>query len=328
MLRALVVGLGAVGKVIAAALIRAGADVTVFVRSQRRDEVAQGFESVQLHGVSRWSSESHVQVKLMRVVSSVAELTPGFDQVWLCIPSTSLDDSQLVEVVLRSAPRTCISMAPVLTEAATSAVRAAASPERFVQGLVGFLAFEDATHSRVTVYHPPLSPSRFGGESSRVFQVVEALRRGGLPAGYVDDAVRTLALSTAMLMPVVAGIEVANWSLVEFRRKDSTALAAAAIREATLLVAKSHGMDPPLVSRCWFGSLLSYGLVIAQHMLPFDLEAFIHRHFVKVGPQTRMMFAQWIAVAEHSELSVPHLVKLAEGIGAVPGDDASPDQGM
>lgn len=317
MLRILVVGAGAVGAVFAAALARGGAEVSALVRPRHAARLRRGIDLVELSGVRAFPAEARARFRPAHVFEAAADVPPdGFDQAWLCLPTPALDDPAIRALAARDVARAYVTIAPSLSSETSAATLA---PHRVVQAIVGFLSFtrvDDRGREEIAFFQPPFSPSRFGGEPSRAAAAVEALRRGHLGAAQVEDAHTTLAYSSATLMPVIAGIEASDWSFAAFGRGAIAGTASRAIREACAVTEATLGKPAPLLPRLAFGAGLRVGLAVAPAMVPFDVEAFVRRHFVKVRAQTHGMFDEWLRAAETHGIETPNLAEIALAIGA------------
>ncbi|MBC7173300.1 MAG: ketopantoate reductase, partial [Polyangiaceae bacterium] len=183
-MKVLVVGAGAVGQVYAAHLKRSGAHVALYVRPERAEDARRGLTLYRMRALFR----RHVVETFVadQVVVSAAEVAAeGWDQVWLCVPTTALAGAW-VEALLRAAgDATVVTIAPGVEVRAR--VSSLVPPANVVTGLVGLLAYQgplpgEPLDPGVAYMFPPFAKSRFSGHPDRVDPVVEALRRGGCPA--------------------------------------------------------------------------------------------------------------------------------------------------
>jgi 2-dehydropantoate 2-reductase len=126
-------------------------------------------------------------------------------------------------------------------------------------------------------------------------------------------------------MPIVAGLEMHNWSFGRLSAEGSAATASA-IREALDLVAASLERSPPLWRLAITGFTLRAALWITPKLIPFSFEDFMALHFQKVGAQTRLLMREWVALADERGLVIPNLRRHAADIGAL-GDDTTGSTG-
>jgi 2-dehydropantoate 2-reductase len=141
--------------------------------------------------------------------------------------------------------------------------------------------------------------------------VAEVLEAGGCPSGVREDLPEHMAFSGALLETVVAGLEVAGWSLKGFRKHEIFDVALQAGREATNVVAAKFDTSPPLSMKLVGGSLtMRIGTMLAPGVMPFDLEAYLERHFTKVSDQTREELETFIESGKEYGVSVDGLEQL------------------
>ena len=72
-----------------------------------------------------------------------------------------------------------------------------------------------------------------------------ALKKGGLPARRHRNVALQMAQGSAVLMPMVVGLEASGWRLSRFRGSELLELACEASREAHQVVGGYHGVRPP-----------------------------------------------------------------------------------
>ena len=136
------------------------------------------------------------------------------------------------------------------------------------------------------------------------------LARGGCPAVGKKDINVTSAFGSAVLMPLVAGLEAMRWSLRAFRGSDVPPLVAGAAREATAITAVTLGVRRPLLGFLVTGLAFRLAAWLAPKLAPFDLEAYLKHHFSKVGEQTRLLFAEYAESAAKRGLASDALSSL------------------
>ncbi|MCB9754112.1 MAG: ketopantoate reductase [Myxococcales bacterium] len=304
--RVLIVGAGAVGQVYALHLVRGGAKVSVFVKPRHADACREGFLLYPLRGRGRRCGAPLRGLEVLTRGDEVA--ARRWDQVWLCVSSTGLrgdasapeDPSWLDEFVPAVGDATIVCLQPDLGDRAYLTRRAPAS--QLVTGLISFVAYQHplpgASAKRpiasaapgVAFYETWLSPNVFSGERERTREVVAALRRGGGTAKRVADVPALMAFTSSLLIPGVAALEVAGWSI---RQLTTTrrALARDAIRQAT--AAARPGYRRGLVWLVTSAPVLWLVGALMPWLAPFDLETYFRYHFTKVGDQTRLMLATY-----------------------------------
>jgi 2-dehydropantoate 2-reductase len=159
-------------------------------------------------------------------------------------------------------------------------------------GMVSYqapLPGEDVPVPGIAFYFPPGGPSAFGGPQGKA--IAQELVAGGCPAVAKANVGSSSAFGSAVLMPVVAGLEASGWSLRGFRRSEVPTLVAAAAHEALAITAAKVGVAAPFLTLLVTGVVLKLAAWIAPTLTPFDLEAYLQHHFGKVGAQTRLLVA-------------------------------------
>lgn len=315
-MQVLVVGAGAVGQVFGRHLLRAGAGVTFFVREKYRAEASRGFDMHPLNGPRR---AEPVRFDGFAVVATTAEVAARrFDQVYLTVSSTGVQGPWLPELIAAVGYATVVSLQPT-AEDREVVLSAGVSEDRLVSGLISLISYAAPLpgetrfgHPGMAYWFPPLSPSQFSGPPERTRGVVALLKRGGLPAKRHPNIPRAVSFSTAVLMAYVAAVEVAGWSL---RWNAFLQLGAHAAREATAIVQRSFGGAPLMARLVTSPLLIRVGLWFARWVVPFPLEAYVKRHFTKVGDQTRLILGRLLSDGRAAGLPVDALEKLVAAIG-------------
>lgn len=334
-MRALIVGSGAVGQVYGLHLARGGASVAVFVRPKHAAEARRGYDLFRIHGRARREAASLVPDEVLTDVGALS--TRAFDQVWLCVPTTSLVDGSLAPLLgailegpSRDATIVCLQPGSFVGERLAAIVPVAQT----VFGVISMTSFhaplegstaswEQATGPGTAYFFPPLNPNVFSGVGDRAARVVDALRMGGAPASVVPDARVDLAFSSALLMPAIAALEAVGWSLERFRASPECDLAARGAQEAATIMSAELGRDLPPWVPLFRPFVLKVALgFVGPRLAPFDLEAFLRVHFEKVGAQTRLMFDQYIAEGARRGVSTEALAELRGRLARLDGDAA------
>jgi 2-dehydropantoate 2-reductase len=312
--RILLAGAGAVGQVFGRHLAAGGADVDVLVRPRHAPEAARGYR---LHRVGLVGERRAERFRPRDVLTDPQDARGRrYDQAWLCVPTTALDPAWIRAIGQSTEGATVVSLQPGL--GVRRRIAAEIADERIVQGIITFLAWptplegsadprERAAESDPgTAYLVPPIPvvGCSGPRERRVLDVVGALRRGGMPADRARDVEADMAVSTALLMPMIAALEIAGWSMTAFRAGDAPDLAAGAARETLAVASAVTGKDTALQALALRAPLLKLGAALGPRFAPLDLETYLRVHFTKVGAQTRVLLAGYRARAV--ELGLPH----------------------
>lgn len=280
-MRALIVGAGAVGQVFGACLAAGGAEVSVFVRPRYADAALAGFHLYEIFSRTRRVHRSFRPREVLTEVTQVG--SRSFDQIWLCVATSALDDPTLTRLLEGSRSATVVSLQPGLF--ARDLLTRSVDEHRIVFGVIGFNSYATPLDGSLERYEsdmpegtaflfPPFAASTFSGIEHRVRPVVDALHMGKLPARSVADARVALAFSSSLLMPPIAALELSGWSVDRFRTDPVSALAATAVREAMAVSEAETGEPAPLYAALVRTFALRLGLgVLGPRLAPFDLES-------------------------------------------------------
>lgn len=316
-LNILLVGAGAVGQAYGFHLQRAGHQVTFAVKPHYVDALAAGLDVRCLNG-SQEGAHTFSDFNCL----SLSEISGShWDQVWLCMSSPALRSGFLEALVGSVGDAAVVMLQPGLDD--RDYVLRWVPEERLCCGLIGLVSYpgplgaSEGTKT-MTWWFPPFGPSRFSGADSIVRTVVKSLRQGGCPARRVNDVRAFGALGSGVLMPVVAGLELAGWSFKTMVASGGLVRVCGAAREATQLAAP--GRSRVLVSLITTPFILRSVLRVARWAAPFDLEAMLALHFTKVGDQTREMLERYLRLAAETDQSAEHIRSLRDGLGGSPAE--------
>ena len=297
----LLIGAGAVGQVFALHLRDGGASIGFQLKPTR---VGAAHRELPLyrHTLGRRHLARLVLRDFEVRVDGEASAGDRWDQVWLCTSSQDLRSPWVDELAATSDDATVVAIQPDLEDRAHLVARF--GEERLVQGLIGFLSYqaplpeqpeEGMTPPGVAYWLPPGMATLFHGTPHRVGAVEDALRRGAFPARVRDGVPDTSALRSATTVPVVAGLELAGWSLAELGAGPELERALAASRQALEVVDAVRGTRS--AARRWVlrPALARAALGVARGVTPFPLEAYLRFHFTKTAPQTRFLLDTWVA---------------------------------
>jgi hypothetical protein len=316
LMRALVVGAGAVGQVYARHLQLGGAEVAFLVKDKYAEECRRGFT---MYALNHRRRTEPLRLEGVEVLTSPAQAAASrWDQIYVTVSSTAIRaGTWLAELAAASGDATIVSLQPGLHDRALFLEHWPES--RVVSGMISLISYHaplpDETRFAtpgMAYWFPPLAPSPFSGPDARVRTVVEALRRGGMPATRQRDVPRAAAFPSAVLMPNLVALESAGWSFRELGRGAWLERAARASSEALAQVAHHLGTRPPLpvrlLARPFAMRLL---LRVAGVIIPLPLETYLRVHFTKVGDQTRLAMATYVADARAAGLPTAALEQLS-----------------
>lgn len=314
MTRALIVGAGAIGQVFGRHLQLGGAHVTVLDRPTRCEQARAGFAMYPLN-------QAHPRRAAVRFVPDgvidgpEAMADHAFDQVYLCVPSPALHAEDLAARVADHAGDAIVTF--ITAAIGDRALLQAHVPEdRLVQAFIGLISYaaplpgEQVPEQGTAYWFPPMVRSGVAGPAQPRDAVTGALDGGGLPVQALDT-LQTSGMSGAVLMPHLLALEACGWSLSALRGSPRLAEAAAAADEARAIVASLEGRDtpghlPP--------ALMWLVLAGAPWVFPFPLEAYLARHFTKVGDQTRLNVRRYIEHGQTAGRPTEHLEALIEAV--------------
>ena len=304
--RTLLVGAGAVGQVYGRHLAQGGADVTFYAKPKYERGLRDG---LRLRWLNKGQTiESWGGFEVLTSPAAVAD-APLFDEVWLCVSATAILGDWLPTLLQAAGRPVVVALQPGF-ETATVLGRHV-SPDRLVQGLISMVSYEaplqdpdrapdeasEAEDECVAYWFPPLGPSQFSGPDQATRDVVRGLKRGRCPARRVAHAGAASAVGSAFLMPVVTGLEGADWSLSRFIAGDFLGLSCRAAREGIRAVARHLDVSVPGYRHLLTPRLAGPIFRFAAAKAPFDFEKYFKYHFTKVGDQTRHLMASYIDLA-------------------------------
>ncbi len=309
----LIVGAGAVGAVYAWHLQRGGAEVWLYVRPKYRAACEAGLT---LYDLNRGRRPG--QLRADGCLSEVSALgAHSFDQVWLCISTTALCRPWFEPFAAALGDATIVALQPGPEAQAWLLERVPA--ERLVSGLISMVSYqaplpgERLREPGIAYWLPPLSPQPFKGP--RAAQVIGALRAGGCAAKEDPQLEQMSGFGSGVLMPLMASLELAGWSFSTLKRGHRLRDALRAADEACRAIAAELGVAPPFWLRLLRPGLARLVITLAPRVVPLDLETYFAYHFSKVGDQTRLLLAQYAALASRHGVPSDGLGQLRAGLG-------------
>ena len=315
-MKVLIVGAGAVGQTYGFHLLRGGAQVSFYVRPRRVAELQGG---VVVHPLSLGRAPQRLEgFTLVSDAAQVAAAGP-FDVVILTVPSDALRGDWSVALLEAAGPdATVVALQPGPDDQAWIAGQVGAA--RVVAGVIALLAWPAPLPGvdrapGVAWWRPPFGKLPLSGAPARVDPLVQALRRGGMPAKRVADAGAAGAAASAVMMPFIAALESVGWELARLPEPEPHRLALGAAREIRALVAPEASTLPLwLLGR---KGLLRIGVWLARRVMPMDLQAYLKLHFTKVGAQTRYMLGRYVHLAQAAGRPTAHTQGLLDALAAV-----------
>ncbi|RLP52591.1 MAG: hypothetical protein D6160_20195 [Ketobacter sp.] len=298
---ALIVGAGAVGQVYGHFLQRGGASVSYLVKEKYKYDCEKGFSLYRCRRSGLGAAEAF---RADRIFTQYDELKgTNWDQVWLTVSSSDLRGEwlrQLREVV---GGATIVMLQPDLDD--RDYIYSAFPQQQVVCGIVNFISYQTPLPD-LPDYHPdsskqgvaylvlPMMPAEFSGDVERLTGVMEAMADGRFNVKVEQDASRVYADRTAMMIPLVALLELEHWSFKKLRFSHSLGLAVGAAREALSIVAAKFGRRLNWTERLFSLFWVKLALPVMRYVSPMDVESYAKFQFVKTASQTRMMLQHFI----------------------------------
>ncbi|MEZ4465796.1 MAG: 2-dehydropantoate 2-reductase N-terminal domain-containing protein [bacterium] len=316
--RILLVGAGAVGQVYGYHLFKGGARITFFVKPKYREGLqADGMPLYPLKGPDQGKQIDFREFDLVSTPEEVA--ARSWDQVWLCMSSTALKGPWLEPLLAAAGEATVVTLQPGLEDVQYLTARMPA--DRLVRGLIPMISYQAPLPGQhvdppgVAFWWPP-AKNPFSGPRDRLHGVVQLLNQGGWPSKAVPDVTPQLALGSALMNPVMAGLEVNDWKFKAFGRGDGSRLASRAMKQTAGIAAPGRAR-----LMVWFmarRTTLRFILWLGERLLPLPLEVYLGYHFTKVGDQTRAQLASFIEKGQAAGKPVDAIQALARRLPPEP----------
>jgi 2-dehydropantoate 2-reductase len=317
--RVAIVGAGALGQAFGWYLHCAGAELTYVVKETYRESTEAGFTLHELRMLGGPRRHEFDDFEVCVDYDALAD--EDWDQVWLCVSSPAIRGDWLPELLEAVGETTLASIQPGIDD--RDHLEAHYPAERIASGRVSMIAYptalpgEELPEGDLAFFMPPGERIWWGGSQTAAREVADLLEAGGCPAGVRDDLRSYALFSSALLETLVAGLELADWSLSDFRRGSELDLAMTAADEAIDVVAAKFQASPPMGLRLGTSSLsMRLGLPVASALIPFDFEAYLEAHFTKVSDQTRDELRAFIDNGRAHDIEVEALSALLERLEA------------
>ncbi len=307
-MKVLLVGAGAVGQVLGLHLERAGAEVTIAVRSPASVQPAT------LWRLTRFSAPAASTFVPREVVSQLDG--QRFDVVILTVPSDALGSPWLAALARAFEGATVVGFQPGLDDRARL-LALKVSEARLVRGLTSLVSYQTPLTATdrlqqpgYAYWLPPLVPFTFDGAEGPVLEVIGLFRRAGLSAARRPGLENDSIFFTAVLLSAVRALEAKGWSLKRLAEDPSLLVEGAgqALAITALLLNRPVPVALSLISRA---GLVSLGIHIVPRLAPFDVEAYARVHFTKVGAQSTLLLGELVTQGRARGLAVEALEKLA-----------------
>ncbi|OUR87373.1 hypothetical protein A9Q81_25650 [Gammaproteobacteria bacterium 42_54_T18] len=329
MTKVLIVGAGAVGQVYGHYLQRGGAEVSFFVKEKYKEECEQGFA---LYRSRRVGLSAPERFKAESILTSYDEVAEGqWDQVWIAIASTDLRGEWLSTLKNSIGSATLVMLQPDLDD--RDYVLELFPSEQLVYGLANFLSYQTPlpdmpSHHRdfdkkgVAYLLLPMMSAEFSGDPERLPGVLDVLADGRFPVKVQQNVPRIYADRSAMMIPLIALLEVNTWSIERLRHSDLLDTSVDAVQEALGVVAAKFHRPLNLTEKYFSAWWLKVGLPFIRWLAPMDVESFLKYQFQKTSGQTRFMLQHFIVQGEKEGKNVSSLRTLLDRLPAMPENNA------
>jgi hypothetical protein len=327
-MKVLIVGCGAVGQVYGLFLQQAGVELGLYDKPDVAEKLKQAKERGGLplfQVVGRRRDPVARRLADFRVIADEEQarrFAPG--QIWFTVPSP-VYHTEWFRSFLRQVPsRRVVCFAP---EGGRPEFIPPDGAERMVFAGTAFMAWQGGpeagggTAGGVNFWRTPLGIPLAGAK--------EACREVGgilLKAGFWYTAdrpdSRTQGCITAAMTAFTAGLELAGWSLREFRRNPWRGRSAAACREAVWgQLSKVGALQRAVLGTPVLSAAFRLVAWILPRLTPFDLERYLRFHYTKTREQTLALLAMFAGDAEAAGTGAENIRALLRELrGAGKGD--------
>jgi len=330
--KVLIVGAGAVGQVYGHYLQRGGAEVSFFVKEKYKEECEKGFSLYRSRRVGLSAPETF---KAELIVTDYADVAAQqWDQVWIAVASTDLRGDWLGLLKDAIGEATLVMLQPDLDD--KDYILGFFPAKQVVYGLVNFLSYQTPLPDMPS-HHPdfdkkgvaylllPMMPAEFSGDPDQLPGVLDALADGRFPVKIQQNVPRIYADRSAMMIPLIALLEVNTWSIERLRNSDMLDTSVDAVREALDVVAAKFHRPLNLTEKYFSAWWLKIGLPFIRWLSPMDVESYLKYQFQKTAGQTRFMLQHFILEGEKEGRNVQSLQALLDRLPMVAGSDMGQD---
>lgn len=302
-----IVGAGALGSVYGARLAHAG-QVVFVVRNLDR--------APRLIHIDRINGAAPHGDSLDAPASSLS-IPEGTDTVLVTVRVDQLDEALLDKLARETKPDALIVvLSPLLPHGYERAKRKLG--DRLVAAMPGVIAYEpdpSATphERRVRYWTPKPSPTLLEDRGPRVRELVETMRRAGIPADVSSQVPAINAATTIAFFPILTGIAAAGGSIDRMMNDDTIMKLGFAATKETRAIARTIGELPGWASLFFkFASPFTAraGMKLGQSRAP-EAFVFLEKHFgQKLAAQNIAIFREIEQLAAERGVAIDNLRKL------------------
>ncbi|MBL4755883.1 MAG: hypothetical protein JKY52_20100 [Flavobacteriales bacterium] len=317
----LVIGAGATGQIFARHLQDGGAQISFLVRERHRDFFTEAVENgLPLYHLNKGPHPAPYFLKNFSVHYSTESLAnTEWDQVWFCVPSNALVPQWISDIAAVTGHASLILLSP---EGKRRLEIEDQYQDRVLNGYITFIAWQAPLEGEVidgpqgvAYWFPYITKVPLRGPKKRLKAIVQILRKGKMPV--TKDSGKsnggTPQLISSILMPLVVGLECADWSFQQFSRGKWVKIVSEAAFEAFQVTSKKR--EPFFKFLFWMAInpfTLSLGLRLSPMLMPFHFEKYMKFHFMKIRKQTKWILKGMLEDAGPKGIDTPNLQTLNE----------------
>ncbi|MBN4072170.1 hypothetical protein JYT14_00410 [Flavobacteriales bacterium AH-315-E23] len=318
----LIIGAGATGQIFARHLQDGGARITFLVREKHKSFFSTALEKgLPLYNLNEGSNPKPYLLKNFKVHYSIETLTnPYWEQVWFCVPSNALEPGWISEIASVTGNASLILLSP------EGKRRLEIEPKylnRVLYGYITFIAWQAPFEGEVlqgpegvAYWFPYKTKVPLRGDEDRLKEVMQVLKKGKMPVvkGSNKSTGSSVQLISSVLMPLVAGLECADWSFKAFSRSKWAKIVAEAAFEAFQITGgkKRGGIFEFLFWLLINPFTLSLSLRLSPLIMPFNFEKYMKFHFMKIREQTKWILKGMLEDGEKLGIATPNLTTLGD----------------
>jgi hypothetical protein len=314
-MKVIIVGCGAVGQVYGLFLQKAGVELGLYDKPEVAGRLKRALEQgglplFQITYRHRRNPIAH-RLENYRVIADAAEarlFAP--DQIWFTVPSPVYYGEWFRKFLQEVPSQWVVCFIP---EGGRPEFIPEGGGERLVFGGTAFMAWQGGAErgggkaGGINFWRAPLGIPLAGTEEA-CRDAGRLLKKAGFNYTVGKPDSRMQASVTAVMTAFTAGLELAGWSLREYRRSPWLKRAAGACREAVLsrlpgagVVTKAILGDGVLAAVFWLVAL------VLPLLTPFDLEKYLKFHYTKTRGQTLALLEMFARDGEKGELPVENI---------------------
>ncbi len=310
----IVVGAGAVGTVYGRYFQLGGADVSFYVREKYADSCRRGFR---FYPMNRPRSQRPVGIEMKNfdILTDVSEVKgQKWDYIVLAMSSVALRGPWLQELIQAMGHATLVTLQPGIYD--REYILHYIDSSRLIEGMIPILSYAtplpgDTQYSEGIAYWlPPGVSGTLSGQKDLVRRLIQILRKGGFPAKMSADVRAQLIVPSTILNLIVVALEISGWSFADLTKGAHLKLACQAIAEALRVLSGKKKVTHSLLSFLNQPLLFKIILILSSKIVPFDFEAYMKAHFMKVQKQIHQSLVDYINLAKTNAIPVPALSKL------------------